>query len=191
MFSSPLELRAKLTSYIDEKVFPPLTDEGLFRIRVQVLNLQVPRGSPATASSVDAHLALAGKSIPSYLVVDRRVRVTKLAVLRRGVATLRGRSRHFRLFGDVPGLLSVTSVLVHSLLDVAMALLEPISGRNLVPTTIRAIALRPWKLMCCLISWQRPAIAGRMAKVRLRETPAGTCAESRPLPVHPAFTCVP
>ena len=148
MFSSPLELRAKLTSYIDEKVFPPLPDEDLSRTRVQVLNLQVPRGSPATASSVDVHLALAGKSIPSYLVVDRRVQGTIIAVLRQGVATLRGRSRLLRLFRDVPGLLSVTSVLVHSLLDVAMALLEPILGRNLVPPTIRAIALRPWKLMC-------------------------------------------
>ena len=73
MFSSPLELRAKLTSYTDEKAFLPLPDEDLSRTRVQVLNLQVPRGSPATASSVDVHLALAGKSIPSYLVVDRRV----------------------------------------------------------------------------------------------------------------------
>ena len=148
MFSFPLELRAKSTCYIDVKAFPPLPDEGLFRIRLQVLNLQVPRGSPATASSVYVHLALAGKSIPSYLVVDRRVQGTIMAVLRQGVATLRGRSRLLRLFRDVPGLLSVTSVLVHSLLDVAMALLEPILGRNLVPPTIRAIAQRPWKLMC-------------------------------------------
>ena len=148
MFSSPLELRAKLTSYTDEKVFPPPPDEDLSRTRVQVLNLQVPRGSPATASSVDAHLALVGKSIPSYLVVDRRVQGTILAVLRPGVATLRARSRLLRLFRDVPGLLSVTSVLVPSLLDAAMALLEPTSGRNLVPPTIRAIAQRPWKLMC-------------------------------------------
>ena len=177
MFSSPLELRAKLTSYTDEKAFLPLPDEDLSRTRVQVLNLQVPRGSPATASSVDVHLALAGKSIPSYLVVDRRVHGTIMAVLRQGVATLRGRSRLLRLFRDVPGLLSVTSVLVPSLLDVAMALLEPTSGRNLVPPTIRAIALRPWKLMCLLISWQRPAIAGRIAKVRLSETPAGKGAE--------------
>ena len=133
MFSSPLEFRAKSTSYTDVKAFPPLPDEGLFRIRVQVLNLQVPRGSPATASSVDVHLALVGKSIPSYLVVDRRVQGTILVVLRLGVGTLRGRSRHLRLFRDVPGLLSVTSVLVPNPLDVAMALLDPISGRNLVP----------------------------------------------------------
>ena len=79
---------------------------------MQVLNLEVPRGSPATASSVDVHLALAGKSIPSYLVVDRRVQGTITAVLRQGVATLRGRSRLLRLVRDVPGLLSVTSVLV-------------------------------------------------------------------------------
>ena len=148
MFSSPLESRAKLTSYTDAKASPPLPDEGLSQIQVQVLNLQVPRGSPATSSSVDVHLALAGKSIPSYLVVDRCVQETILVVPRLGVATLRGRSRLLRLFRDVPGLLSVTSVLVHSLLDVAMALLEPISGRNLVPPTIRAIAQRPWKLMC-------------------------------------------
>ena len=146
MFSFPLELRGKSTSYTDVKAFPPLPDEGLFRITSHVLNLQVPRGSPATASSVDVHIALAGKSIPSYLVVDSRVQATILAVLRLGVATLRGRSRLLRLFRDVPGLLSVTSVLVP--LDVAMALLEPILGRNLVPPTIRAIALRPWKLMC-------------------------------------------
>ena len=115
---------------------------------MQVLNLQVPRGSPATASSADVHLALAGKSISSYLVVDRRVQGTILVVPRLGVAMLRGRSRLLRLFRDVHGLLSVTSVLVHSPLDVAMALLEPILGRNLVPPTRRAIALRPWKLMC-------------------------------------------
>ena len=148
MFSSPLELRAKSTSYIDEKVFPPLPDEDLSRTRAQVLNLQVPRGSPATASSVDVHLALVGKSIPSYLVVDRRVQGTILAVLCLGVATLRWQSRLLRLFRNVPGFLSVTSVLVHSPLDVAVALLEPILGRNLVPPTIRAIAQRPWKLMC-------------------------------------------
>ena len=81
-------------------------------------------------------------------MVDRRVQGTILAVLRQGVATLRGLNRLLRLFRDVPGLLSVTSVLVHSLLDVAMALLEPISGRNLVPPTISAIAQRPWKLTC-------------------------------------------
>ena len=148
MFSFPVELRAKSTSYIDVNVFPPLPDKGLSRIRVQVLNLQVPRGSPATASRVDVHLALVGKSIPSYLVVDRRVQGTIIAVLRQGVATLSGQSRLLRLFRDVPGLLSVTSVLVHSLLDVAMALLEPTLGRNLVPPTRRAIAQRPWKLMC-------------------------------------------
>ena len=141
MFSSPLELRAKLTSYTDEKVSPPLPDEDLSRTRVQVLNLQVPRGSPATASSVDVHLSLASKSIPSYLVVDRRVQGTILAVLRQGVATLRWRSRLLRIFRDVTGLLSVTFVFVPNYQDVAMALLEPISGRNLVPTIIKAIAL--------------------------------------------------
>ena len=83
-------------------------------------NPQVPRGSPATASSVDVHLALAGKSITSYLVVDRRVQGTVLVVPRLGVATLRGRSRLLRLFRDVHGLLSVTSVIVHSPPDVAM-----------------------------------------------------------------------
>ena len=147
MFSSPLGLRAKSTSYTDVRAFPPLQDEGLSRIQVQVLNLQVPRGSPATASSVDVHLALAGKSITSYLVVDRRVQGTT-AVLRPGVATLRWRSRLLRLFRDVPGLLSVTSVIVYSPLDVAVALLEPILGLNFVPTPIKAIAQRPWKLMC-------------------------------------------
>ena len=39
---------------------------------MQVLNTQVPRDSPATTSSVDDHLALVGKFIPSYLVVDRQ-----------------------------------------------------------------------------------------------------------------------
>ena len=177
MFSFPLELRAKSTYYTDVKAFPPFPDEGPFRIQAQVLNLQVPRGSPATASSVDVHLALVGKSIPSYLVVDRRVQGTILAVLRLGVATLRGRSRLLRHSNDVPGLLSVTSVLVPNLLDDTMAIYVPILGRNLVPPTIMAIALRPWKLMCLLISWQRPAIAGRIAKVRLSETPAGKGAE--------------
>ena len=133
MFSFPLKLRVKSTFYTYVKVFPPLPDEGLFRIRAQVLNLQVPRGRPATASSVDAHLALACKLIPSYLVVDRRVQGTILAVLRLGVATLRGRSRLLRLFRDVHGLLSVTSVLVPNLLDGALALLGPILGRSLVP----------------------------------------------------------
>ena len=141
-------MRAQPTSYTDVKAFQPPPDEGLFQIRAQVLNLQVPRGSHATTSSVDVHFALAGKSIPSYLVVDRRVQGTILAVLRQGVTTLRGRSRLLRLFRDVPRLQSVTFVLVPNLLDVAMALLEPILGRNLVPLTIRAIALRPWKLTC-------------------------------------------
>ena len=126
MFSFPLELRAKSTSYTDVKAFQPLPDEGLSRIQVQVLNLQIPRGSTATASSVDVHLALAGKSIPSYLVVDRRVQGTILVVLRLGVATLSGRSRLLRLFRDVPGLLSVTSALVLNSHDVTMAILEPI-----------------------------------------------------------------
>ena len=148
MFSSPLELRAKLTSYIDEKAFSPPTDEDLSRARVQVLNLQVPRGSTPTASSVDVDLSIVGKSMPTYLVVDLRVQGTILAVLRLGVATLRWRSRLLRLFRDVPGLISVTSVLVHSPMDVAVALFEPILGRNLVPPTIMAAALRQWKLMC-------------------------------------------
>ena len=91
---------------------------------------------------MDVHLALVGKSIPSYLVVDRRVQGTILAVLRLGVATLRGRSRLLRLFRDVPGLISVTSVLVPNPMDVAKAILEPILGRNLVPTAIRAVAIR-------------------------------------------------
>ena len=103
MFSLPLELRAKSTSYTDVKVFLPLPDEGPFRIRAQDLNFQLPRGSPATASSVDVHLALVGKSIPSYLVVERRVQGTVLVVPRLGVATLRGRSRLLRLFRDVLG----------------------------------------------------------------------------------------
>ena len=125
------------------------------------------------------------------MVVDRRNHGTVSVVLRLGVATLRGRSRLLRLFRDVPGLLSVTSVLVHNLLDETMAIHVPILGRNLVPPTIRAIALRQWKLICLLISWQRPAIAGRMAKVRLMETPAGEGAEGCPLTVDPAFMCVP
>ena len=66
-------------------------------------------------------------------MVDRRVQGTILVVLRLGVATLRGRSRLLRLFRDVPGLLSVTSVLVHNPQDVVMALLGPILGRILVP----------------------------------------------------------
>ena len=97
---------------------------------------------------MDVHLALVGKSISSYMVVDCRVQETILAVLRQGVATLRGRSRLLRLFRDVPWLLSVTSVHIHSPLGVAMALLEPILGRNRVPPTKRAIGLSQWKLMC-------------------------------------------
>ena len=57
---------------MDDKAFLLLLDKGLFQIRVQDPNPQVPRGSPATTSSVDDHLALVGKSISSYLVVDRR-----------------------------------------------------------------------------------------------------------------------
>ena len=64
MLSFSLELRAKSTSDTDVK-FPPLPDEGPLRIGAQVLILQVPRGSPATASSVDVYVALAGKYIPS------------------------------------------------------------------------------------------------------------------------------
>ena len=109
-------------------------------------NPQVPRGSPATTSSVDDHLALVGKSIPSYLVVDRRNQGPVLVVPRLGVATLRGRSRLLRHSNDVPGLLSVTYVLVHNL-DETMARHVPTFGQNLVPHTIRVIALRPWKLM--------------------------------------------
>ena len=154
-------------------------------------NPQVPRGSPATTSNVDDNLALVGNSIPSYLVVDRRNQGPVLVVLRLGVSTLRGRSRLLRHSNDVHVLLSVISVLVPNLLDDTMALHVPILGRNLVPPTIRAIALRPWKLFCLLISWQRPAIAGRMAKVRLSETPAGNGAKGCPLPVPPVFTCVP
>ena len=152
---------------MDDKVFLLLLDEGLFQIRVQNLNPQVPRGSHATTSSVDDYLALVGKSIPSYLVVDRRNQGTVLVVLRLGVATLRGRSRILRLSNDVPGLLSVTSVFVPNFLDDTMAIYVRILGQNLVRPTIRAIALRPWKLMCLFISWRGPAIAGRMAKVRL------------------------
>ena len=176
---------------MDDKAFLLLLYEGLVQIRVQDPNHQVPRGSPATTSSVDDHLALVGKPISSYLVVDRRNQGPVLVVLRLGVATLRGRSRLLRHSNDVPGLLSVTSVLVHNLLDETMALHVTILGRNHVPHTMRAFTLRPWKLMCLLISWQRPAIAGRMAKVRLSETPAGKGAEGCPLPVPPALTCVP
>ena len=45
MFSFPLKLRTKSTSYTDVKVFLPLPDEGIFQIRAQVLNLRVPRAS--------------------------------------------------------------------------------------------------------------------------------------------------
>ena len=176
---------------MDDKAFLLLLYEGLFQIRGQDPNPQVPRGSPATTSRVDVHLALVDKSISSYLVKDRRNQGTVLVVLRLGVAPLRGRSRLLRHSNDVPGLLSVTSVLVPNLLDDTMAIHVPILGRNLVPPITMAIALRPWKLMCLLISWQRPAIAGRMAKVCLSETPAGNGAEGCPLPVPPAFTCVP
>ena len=100
---------------------------------MQDLNLQVPRGSPATASSVDVHLALVGKSIPSYLVVDCRNQGTVLVVLRLGVATLRWQSRRFPHSNDVPGLLSVTFVLVPNLLEDTMTIHVPILGRNLVP----------------------------------------------------------
>ena len=102
---------------MDDKAFLLLLDEGLFQIQVKDPNPQVPRGSPATTSSVDDHLALVGKSIPSYLVVDRRNHGTALVVLRLGVATLRGRSRLLRHSNEVPGLLNVTSVLLHNLLD--------------------------------------------------------------------------
>ena len=85
-------------------------------------NPHLPRDSPATTSSVADHLALVGKSNSSYLVVDRRVQGTILVALRLGVATLRGRIRLLRHSNDVPGLLSVTSVLVHNLLDDTMAL---------------------------------------------------------------------
>ena len=137
---------------MDDNAFLLLLDKGLFQIRVQDPNPQVPRGSPATTSSIADHLALVSKSISSYLVVDRRVQGTILAVLRLGVATLRGQSRLLRHSNDVPGLLSVTSVLVPNLLDDTMAIHVPILGRNLVPPTIMSITLRPSKLMCLLIS---------------------------------------
>ena len=56
---------------MDDKAFLLLLDKGLFQIRVQNLNRQVPRGSPATTSSVDDHLALVGKSVSSYFVAIR------------------------------------------------------------------------------------------------------------------------
>ena len=119
---------------MDDKAFLRLLDECIFQIRVQDPNSQVPRGSPATSSSVDDHLALVGMSIPSYLVVYRRNQGTVLVVLRLGVATLRGRSCLIRHSNDVPGLLRVTSVIVPNLPD-------------------DTIALRLWKLMCLMISW--------------------------------------
>ena len=97
---------------MDDKAFLLLLDEGLFQIRVQDPNPQVPRGSPATTSSVDDHLALVGKSISSCLVVDRRNQGPVLVVLRLGVATLRGQSRLLRHSNDVPGLLCVNTVIV-------------------------------------------------------------------------------
>ena len=112
---------------MDDKAFLLLLDEGLFKIRVQDPNPQVPGDSSATTSSVDDHLALVGKSISSYLVVDRRNQGPVLVVLRLGVATLRGRSRILRLFRDFTGLLSVTSVLVPNLLHDTMAINVPIS----------------------------------------------------------------
>ena len=138
---------------MDYNAFLLLLYKALFQIRVQDPNLQVPRGSPATTSSVDDHHALVGKSISSYLVVDRRVQGIILAILRLGVATLRGRSRLLRHSNDVPGLPSATSVLIPNLMDDTMAIHVPLLGRNLVPPTIRVIALRPWKLVCLLISW--------------------------------------
>ena len=103
---------------MDDKAFLLLLDEGLFQIRVQDPNHQVPRDSPATTSSVDDHLAQVGKSIQSYLVIYSRVKGTILAVLRLGVATLRGRSHLLCHSNDVPGLLSVISVLVPNLLAI-------------------------------------------------------------------------
>ena len=50
---------------MDDKAFLLLLGKGLFQIRVQDPNPQVPRGSPATTSSVDDPLALGGKSIPT------------------------------------------------------------------------------------------------------------------------------
>ena len=97
---------------MDDKAFLLLLDEVIFQIRVQDPNPQVPRDSHATTSSVDDHLALVVQSISSYLVVDRRNQGTVLVVLRLGVATLRGRSSLLHHSNDVPGLLSVTSVLV-------------------------------------------------------------------------------
>ena len=119
---------------MDDKAFLLLLDEGLFQIRVQDPNAQVHRDSHATTSSVDDNLALVGQSISSYMVVDRLNQGTVLVVLRLCVATLRRRSRILIHSNDVPGLLSVTSVLIPNLLD-------------------DTIALRPWKLMCLLISW--------------------------------------
>ena len=47
---------------MDDKAFLLPLDEVLFQIRVQDPNPEVPRGSPATTSSVDDHLAQVGKS---------------------------------------------------------------------------------------------------------------------------------
>ena len=96
----------------------------------------------------DPRAVSVGKTIPTYLVAGSRVQGTILAVLRLGVATLRGQSRLPRLFRDVPGLISVTFVLVPNSLDVALTLLEPILGRKHAPTTAMAITICPWKLMC-------------------------------------------
>ena len=97
---------------MDDEAFQLLLHEGPFQIRWQDINLQMPRGRPATASSVDDYAALVGKSIPPYLVVDRRNHGTVLFVLRLGVATLRGQIRLLRHSNDVPGHLCVTTVLV-------------------------------------------------------------------------------
>ena len=67
---------------MDDKAFLLHLDEGLFQIQVQDPNPQVHRGSPATASSLDDHLTLVGKSISPYLVVDRRNQGTVLVVFR-------------------------------------------------------------------------------------------------------------
>ena len=111
---------------MDDNAFLLILDEGLFQIRVQDPNPQVSRGSPATTSRVDDPLAIVGKSISSYLVLDRRNQGPVLVVLRLGVATLRERSHLLRHSSDVPGLLSVTSVLVHNLLDETKAIHVPI-----------------------------------------------------------------
>ena len=147
MFTFSPELRAMSTYYTDVNVFPPLPDEGISHSSAgsqsssasrQPRDRQQRGRSPRPSGQVHSVIP-GGISSRSGNNLD---------VLRQGVATLRGQSHLLLLFRDVHGLLSVTSVLVHSLLDVATALLEPMSGRNLVPPTIMAIALRPWKLMC-------------------------------------------